>query len=131
MTMYPDNYIEHWSDVYVRNRAILRARGVELMTFLVDPRAILTAVAFNKPLPLADDQDFYPLLPKQQAVQERLFNEEQNEFEKEWLEQMLTRIRETGKSPVRVSNGQIIEPLTHNTHPPRRAHRYFRGSQCG
>ncbi|MEW8522521.1 MAG: hypothetical protein AB2552_05660 [Candidatus Thiodiazotropha endolucinida] len=131
MTMYPDNYLDHWGDLYVRNCALLKARGVLFETFLMAPRDILTAVAFNKPLPLAEGQAFYPLLPKQQAIQERLFNEEQNEFEKEWLEQMLTRIRQTGKSPMRVSNGQIIEPLTHSTHPPRRAHRYFRGGQCG
>jgi hypothetical protein len=93
----------------------------------------LTAVTFGFPLPSGED-GFYPLLPAQKAVQERLINEEVDQevadYQKRVAETIqafmakeLDKLRTTGPSPVRGSNGALIEPLHHCTHPDRRGRR--------
>ncbi|MCU7842090.1 MAG: hypothetical protein KZQ94_22305 [Candidatus Thiodiazotropha sp. (ex Troendleina suluensis)] len=129
--VYSDAYLSYWGDVYVANRAILEDRGVVFETFLTDPRAILEAVLFCKPLPLSEGEDFYPLLPSQKAVQERLINADLDEWLRDELERNLTRITPTGKTPVRRADGQIIEPLKHHSYPQKRGNWYkFRATRC-
>ncbi|MCU7877250.1 MAG: hypothetical protein KZQ84_10705 [Candidatus Thiodiazotropha sp. (ex Lucinoma borealis)] len=132
MKVYQDQYLEYWGDVYLSNKAILKERGVLFDTFLIDPKAILEAVLFGKPLPLPEGEDFYPLLPSQRAVQERLINAELDEWLRDELERELTSVRLTGMTPVRCADGQIIEPLKHHAHPQRRGNRCkFWPTQCG
>ncbi|MEW8494269.1 MAG: hypothetical protein AB2604_10725 [Candidatus Thiodiazotropha taylori] len=123
MALFSDEHIDFWGDVYIANRALLRERGVLFETFMFAPKDILSAVLSGRAIPLSNDQDFYPLLPAQMKVAERLFNQEQEAWERECLEADLTRIRETGNSPARVANGKLIEPLTHHAHPKRRGNR--------
>ncbi|MBL3601597.1 MAG: hypothetical protein JMN25_17325 [gamma proteobacterium endosymbiont of Lamellibrachia anaximandri] len=125
MDMYSDNYIEFYAEVYLANRAVLRDRGILFETFLHHPEEILEAAAFKKPLPL--DDTFYPLLPAQAAVQERLFNQEFDAWLMEGQMKQLSVVLPTGPSPVRVSDGRIIEPLHHSARMARRGTRcWFR-----
>ncbi|MCU7934150.1 MAG: hypothetical protein KZQ99_04625 [Candidatus Thiodiazotropha sp. (ex Dulcina madagascariensis)] len=130
MPIYRDEYLAYWGNVYIANRALLKERGVLFETFLINPRAILDAVAFCKPLPLTDD--FYPLLPAQRAVQERLIHAELDQYERDALEHELSAITPTGAAPVRRANGQLIEPLKHHAHPQKRGSRcQFKVPRCG
>lgn len=132
MTVYQDQFIEYWGDVYLSNRAILKERGVLFETFLIDPKSILEAVLFCKALPLSEGEDFYPLLPSQKALQVRLIDAELDEWLKDELERELTSVTPTGMTPVRRADGQIIEPLKHHAHPQKRGNRcQFRATQCG
>jgi hypothetical protein len=67
LTTYPDEYIEHWGNVFLAN-PIVRRRGVLFTAFLVAPEEILAAVAM--PL-LVDLDEPLPLMPAQRKVQHR------------------------------------------------------------
>ena len=133
MKTYSDEYLDHWGDVYVANYALFTARNVLFETFLLDPWAILTAVTFGFPLPSGED-GFYPLLPAQKAIQERLINEEADQemvdYQRRVREAMrhaislqMEQLTTMGPSPVRCRNGLFIEPLHHKASPDRRGRR--------
>lgn len=67
LTTYPDEYIEHWANIYLAN-PILRRRGILFGAFLVLPDEILAAVSM--PL-LVDIEEHLPLMPAQRKVQHR------------------------------------------------------------
>ncbi|MCU7906505.1 MAG: hypothetical protein KZQ76_11830 [Candidatus Thiodiazotropha sp. (ex Epidulcina cf. delphinae)] len=121
MKVYQDEYLSYWGDAYIANRSILKERGILFETFLQAPRAILEAAAFFKPLPLTDD--FYPLLPAQRIVQDRLVNKEFDDWFQGALERELLAIKPTGDEPIRHVNGTLLEPLKHHTYPRKHSPR--------
>lgn len=68
--VYGDEYLDHWGEIYAANH--LRSRGILFEMFLRYPAEIMQAVGFGCALPLPAGETFYPLLPRQRAVQERL-----------------------------------------------------------
>jgi hypothetical protein len=68
---WPDAYLDHWGDVYLGNPA-LRAIGITFEMFLQAPEQILGSATFHTLMPLPEGHKFYPLLPAQRAVQERV-----------------------------------------------------------
>ena len=107
MTTYPDAYIDYWGEIYTAN-PVLHRRGILFESFLQAPHELLAAVANGTALPLPDREDFYPLLPAQQRVRDRLVMEEIADA----LEQRL----EQEHGPV-CRNGRLIEPLRHHAYP--------------
>jgi hypothetical protein len=92
-TTYPDEYLDHWGDEYVR-RGLTRY-GILFETFLGSPREIIDAI---------DETDFRPLLPAQQAVSDALGRDIQASHEAE----LGTRARAAG--------GALREPLRHHSY---------------
>lgn len=68
---YPDADIERWGEIYLANPQ-LATIGVTFEAFLNQPGQILRAAIYHELVPLPDHLDFYPLLPKQRAIRERL-----------------------------------------------------------
>jgi hypothetical protein len=68
---YDDDYIERWGDEYVAH-PYLRAIGISFEQFLQFPRELLESASVTTLIPLPEAHKFYPLLPKQRAVQERV-----------------------------------------------------------
>jgi len=64
LTTYPDEYIEHWGNVFLSNPG-LRRRGVLFAAFLVAPEEILAAAITPQ---AAEPDDLRPLLPAQLRV---------------------------------------------------------------
>ncbi|MBL1321532.1 MAG: hypothetical protein COA63_010805 [Methylophaga sp.] len=63
-----DELLEHWGMIFVDNNIV--QHHITFEQFLMDPEEILHAHAFSKPMPLVDD--FYSLLDKQVAVQQKV-----------------------------------------------------------
>ena len=68
---YDDVWLHHWADVYLANTG-LRAIGITFEMFLQAPAQILASATFHTLMPLPEAHKFYPLLPAQRAVQERV-----------------------------------------------------------
>ncbi len=68
---YDDAWIERWAAVYNANPQIA-AIGITLDMFLAQPEQLLRAAVYHELVPLPEHLDFYPLLPKQRAIRERL-----------------------------------------------------------
>lgn len=62
MTVYRDEELEHWGEVFVR-RDLLHGFGVRFDTFIARPRQILAAL---------ESREFRPLLRAQRAVRDRI-----------------------------------------------------------
>jgi hypothetical protein len=104
MKTYSDEYLEHYADRYVAMH--LRGHGVSLEQYLADPTRY-------EHLALEP----FPLLPEQQAAQQRLDAE-------------MARVEaEVAHLPRR--NGAVVEPLHHHRHPKRSALAMFVGRVRG
>lgn len=68
---YDDDYLDRWGDEYLAH-PFLRAMGITFEQFLQFPRELLDGASVMTLIPLPDPHKFYPLLPKQRAVQERV-----------------------------------------------------------
>lgn len=68
---YSDACLDHWGEVYLDNPG-LRAIGITFEMFLQQPAQILESATFHTLMPLPEPHKFYPLLPQQRAVQERV-----------------------------------------------------------
>ena len=68
---YDDDYLEHWGNEY-RARPFLRAIGISFEQFLQFPRELIDTASVSTLIPLPNAHGFYPLLPAQRAVQERV-----------------------------------------------------------
>jgi|GEM_PF-2567991 len=121
-TTYRDEYIEFYGNLYLANWALLQARGILFITFLHAPDEILAAAAFNLPMPLEEGEKFRRLLPVQEELMERIFNEEADR-EDEALAAVLEHVDTSGPHPVKRNAGRLYEPLEHNAHPAKRGHR--------
>lgn len=64
---YTDEHIEHWGEVFVRER--LAELGLVFETFIESPADILAAVTSERD---RLRETFAPLLPRQEAVRRRL-----------------------------------------------------------
>lgn len=122
MRTYSDEYIEFFGDLYLVNHAVLQSRCIFFETFLQDPYAILAAAAFNLPMPRLEEE-FYCLLPSQQRVADKLFEQECIEEEHRCIEEDLEKIPTTGPGWPRRDNGRLKEPMAHHAHPARRGKR--------
>ena len=107
MQTYTDEYIDFWGDIYTANPALFQ-RGILFHAFLEAPVELLTAVYQQTALPLQDDEDFYPLLPAQQRVSDRLMAEEIADELEQYIE------RQEG---LVFRNGAYVEPLRHHAYP--------------
>lgn len=114
---YDESMMDYWYQVYATNHLYTRHR-ITFETFLEAPEAILSAVTFSTPLPLPPGEVFYPLLPAQQAVMDKLDLEHVAELEAERAEAELEAMPETA-----CRNGTWHEPLHHHAHPRRPARR--------
>ena len=65
-----DDDLECWGNYYLANQ--LYARGILFATFMQDPRAIAEAITFRWAMPIPDGEEFYPPLPAQREVAERI-----------------------------------------------------------
>ena len=70
----PKTADHHWRMMYFANR--VGDHGISLAQYLLDPDAILHAVIYGTARPLPEGEEFYPLLPAQQAIADRLEAEE-------------------------------------------------------
>ena len=68
---YADAYIERWGEIYLANPQ-LATIGITFEAFLNQPENLLRAAIYHELVPLPDHVNFYPLLPKQRALRERL-----------------------------------------------------------
>lgn len=116
MSTYSDEYIEYWGKVFRANK--LELRGFTFEQFLKNPQGELTAATLNDRI--IEDDEPLPLLPKQQAVAERVERMEHANGPLKNRDALTRR----APNPMRVSNGRVIEPLRHNAigrkHKPRR-----------
>lgn len=119
---YSDEYINFYGDLYLANWALLQARGVLFITFLSAPDDILEAAAFIWPLSDKQTLDYERLLPVQEELMERLFNDEADR-EDEVLASQLEAVTASGRHPVKRNAGRLYEPLEHNAFPAKRGHR--------
>ncbi|TVO70872.1 hypothetical protein FHP88_15570 [Sedimenticola selenatireducens] len=130
---YSDEYINFYGDLYLANWALLQARGVLFITFLSAPTDILEAAAFNWPLSDKQTLDYERLLPVQEELMERIFNDEADR-EDEVLASQLEEVTASGPHPVKRNAGRLYEPMEHNAFPAKRGRRCsFRKYQevCG
>lgn len=119
---YSDEHIEFYGNLYLANWALLQARGVLFITFLSAPAEILEAAAFKWPLSSQQTRDYERLLPVQEELMERIFNEEAD-HEDEALAAQLEHVDISGPHPVKRNAGRLYEPLEHNAYPAKRGHR--------
>lgn len=68
---FSDAEIDHWGEIYLANPWLYRL-GISFGEFIESPAAYLHAVGCAALMPLPEGAKFYPLLPAQRAVQERL-----------------------------------------------------------
>lgn len=112
--VYTDEHIERCAKLYMQNPE-LRARGVLFVMFLAQPQAYLRAIDFGLVMPLPPGEEFYPLLPDQRAVRDRidcaLAVAVDVEAHVAKADAYVLRRR------MRVSNGAGVEPLHHRTWP--------------
>ena len=107
--MYPDAYLDYWSDVYLDMK--LFEKGILLLTFLHIPREILEA------LELVELHRMEPLLPPQEEVRLRLLRDEIQLVE-ESCESAIDKI-----GGVALRDKSFIAPMKHHTHrQSRRTH---------
>jgi hypothetical protein len=101
--IYTDEYLEFWGEIYLDN-GWLRARGVLFWAFLVDPVAVLSALA----VPV--HQFVERLLLEQREVRERLdFRDAVGETPCE--ARALEGLEQLG---ARCENGRFVEKLRHH-----------------
>lgn len=122
MTIWPDEYLHYWADVYV-------ARGIDgyctLDAFLLDPHGTLARI---------DGGEFRPLLPAQQRAADEVSRHEarlarigrgvgtvDDEIE---IEGIVAAARGIEQWPRR--NGRAVEPMHHHRHPGSRLGAMFR-----
>ncbi len=102
------------SEIYRNNR--LNDRGITLEQFLANHEYIISCVFFDKPMPLPDGVDFYPLLDKQRAIQQRLDDEEAFDLMTDEFERDIKC--HAGKDViVSMHNGNLIESMKHKMFP--------------
>lgn len=124
MKTYSDEHLDFYGDLYMDNHAVLQSRSILFEMFLQAPWEILHAAAFNFPMPnLIQDDDYYPLLPEQQWVADRLEQVERIEAELREIEQEFEKIQTTGPGWPRRDAGRLKEPMAHHAHPARRGKR--------
>lgn len=70
--MISNEALEHWASFYVANN--IQAKGLSFELFITDPDAYCEALVFGCAMPL--NEDFYPLLSEQQAVADKLVQQE-------------------------------------------------------
>lgn len=116
---YPDAYIEHWYRLFHANRLYER-HHVRFDTFLEHPYEILGAVIYGQAWPLPRGQEYYPLLPSQQAVMEGLEREELSALEAERAEAEFDAM-----PTAECRNGTWVIPLHHTAHPRKPARRFY------
>lgn len=109
METYPDAYIEYWGEIYTAN-PVLRQRGILFHAFLHAPDELLAAVTSGTSLPLPEGEEFYPLLPAQRRVHDKVLIAE--------IADALERQLEREHQPV-CRDGRLIEPLRHHAFPNR------------
>lgn len=68
---YADGYLDQWGEIFLANPQ-LRTLGVSFEQFLAQPAEILRAAVYHDLMPLPEHMDFYPPLPRQRAIRERL-----------------------------------------------------------
>ena len=117
---YSDEHLEHWGEVYAANPA-LAARGILLAAFLDYPQELLEAVVFRRALPLAPDQEHYPLLPRQRVVAARVDAIEAAEARAESELARATHVDGPGvREAPQLHGEQLIQPRHLRASPSRR-----------
>lgn len=118
-----DGEMYFWIQIWNANN--LGNRGILLGPFLQNPDGILRALIFRSAWPDRGDEEFYPLLPAQRAVAERLRRQEQAEAENDYWRQMLESFQnDTAFPPMRYSNGRFVVPI--NSPPVRKKRPFLR-----
>tara|TARA_R110002072_G_scaffold53406_1_gene141035 strand:+ start:160 stop:537 length:378 start_codon:yes stop_codon:yes gene_type:complete len=106
--------LERLCDLYIENK--IKDRGYTLEQFLENHRSIISSVVFNVPAPLPIDEDFYPLLPAQRKVMDKLDREAAFDLMGEQFEYDIQR--HTSKEViVSMSNGCMKESMHHRHYP--------------
>lgn len=100
-----DQHIDYWGNVYQANN--LFARGITFETFVQYPCEILAAVIACRKPPLQDGQDYYPLLPAQECVRQRLALLDQGDAIQYELEHLFERQGHV----VQMRGQQQLEPM--------------------
>ena len=76
--------LHRWCEIYRANHMSIVIPGLTLQKFLQAPEQYVQAACFNKPLPLPEQKEFYPLLPKQQRIEKAIaFIDVYYDFEEE------------------------------------------------
>jgi|GEM_PF-5430448 len=70
--MISNEALEHWASFYVANN--IKAKGLSFELFITDPNAYCEALIFGCAMPL--HEDFYPLLPEQKVIADKLIQQE-------------------------------------------------------
>lgn len=107
--MFPDEYLEHWADIYCANN--LHARGVPFELYLQHPAEYLAAAIFGTTPPLPPGLDHFPLLPAQRDVAWYLAQQARMAPDIEVIEASLTADAEC-----RLAGDGYQEPLRHHSY---------------
>lgn len=122
--LYSDTHIERWAKVYHANPAIrdylvrMRLADTAFAVFLANPEAVIEAAIFARAMPLPDSEEYYGLLPAQEAVQRRL--DRAASLDEAWEQQEWLLEREHVISANR--NGALVEALHHRRFVEHRRH---------
>lgn len=109
MIRISDDELNHYGILYTRNNIGSRLPGVTFGRFLRDPQGFLQAACFSMPLPLTDDDGFYPLLPAQDAVFTEVYKQYlYDKLEEKAEAEMGAQVRRRGQC--------YVEPLRHHSY---------------
>jgi len=104
-----DGEMDRWHEIYQANNVRRRRSDMTFEQFLVNPRGYLQALIFGQAFPLADDEEFYPLLPAQRAVAARVAAADSVDFLAGTIQaELLAHV------DVRYQENHFIEPLRHH-----------------
>lgn len=114
---FDERHIDRWTAIYQANN--LHARGVPYELFLQHPHEFILVNIFDVTDRPDNAPEFAPLLPRQQAIANRIL---QDILIREEAERHIGRL-ERDCSDVRARNGSFVEPLHHHRFPRNKARR--------
>ncbi len=107
--------LHRWGEIYTANNIAARLPGVTFERFLQQPEEYLQAAIFDKPAPLPEDREYFPLLPAQVDAAFAVIHQENLQDYLEILEAGLTSFA------MRHRGNCFVEPLKHHAYVVSRA----------
>lgn len=109
-----DEMLDYWGLIFTANSLSTKVPGLTFTKFLAAPERYLESVTFGIAEPIVDGGDYYPLLPRQRAVFERL-------YEQELMEELTARIEaDLVPKAARHTGTGYIERLRHHSYAASR-----------